>query len=391
MIFQRYLDLVCLSSPAPTRGLPTSASRWRIRPHRGTRRPWRIRVPTLALVGALVLDFMTGSRTAQAADHRETDSIAHQPGADITDLYVFRSPADDSKLVFFMGVNPLAVPSENISYLFSPDVLYEILIDSDGDLAADTTLSLVFGPRRPDSSQRVTLQVRGLLNTTFGGFTTPPSEAEAAPADVVVTDPGDVNRKLFCGLKDDPFFFDVAAFNRFLGGGALRNPGVDGFAGLNVSAMVIEVPATQIATDGSNLGVWCQTSRLGPGNRRTRLQRMGRPAIKTVLIPRGSREAFNTSEPATDSANFRSVLVTSIQGLGRSADDAGALADQLLPDVLTIDIAQPTAFLNGRALADDVIDAELTLLLGTPTADNVNANDLTFADAFPYLAGPHQP
>jgi hypothetical protein len=52
--------------------------------------------------------------------------------------------------------------------------------------------------------------------------------------------------------------------------------------------------------------------------------------------------------------------------------------------------------LTGRALADDVIDVELTLIFGgatgasnpTLTKDNVNANDKVFLTTFPYLAAP---
>jgi hypothetical protein len=50
----------------------------------------------------------------------------------------------------------------------------------------------------------------------------------------------------------------------------------------------------------------------------------------------------------------------------------------------------PMNFLNGRALADDVIDAELQLITGNSAAsDNVDANDRAFGSAFPYLAAPN--
>ncbi len=75
---------------------------------------------------------------------------------------------------------------------------------------------------------------------------------------------------------------------------------------------------------------------------------------------------------------------------GRDQATAQMLADALLPDVLTIDTSSANGFLNGRRLADDVIDAELQLLTGSPTAtDGVPANDKAFSNTFPYLASPH--
>jgi Domain of unknown function (DUF4331) len=55
-----------------------------------------------------------------------------------------------------------------------------------------------------------------------------------------------------------------------------------------------------------------------------------------------------------------------------------------------------TNVLTGRRLSDDVITVELILIFGGPEAtsnpgltdDNVDANDKTFSDAFPYLATP---
>jgi hypothetical protein len=52
--------------------------------------------------------------------------------------------------------------------------------------------------------------------------------------------------------------------------------------------------------------------------------------------------------------------------------------------------------LTGRALADDVIDVELTLIFGGATgsanpgltSDHINGNDKSFLNSFPYLAAP---
>ena len=68
------------------------------------------------------------------------------------------------------------------------------------------------------------------------------------------------------------------------------------------------------------------------------------------------------------------------------------IANILLPDVLTFKVGMRGGFLNGRRPANDVIDAELSLLTnGNITTDGVNANDSPFLASFPYLAGPHLP
>ena len=71
-------------------------------------------------------------------------------------------------------------------------------------------------------------------------------------------------------------------------------------------------------------------------------------------------------------------------------DKVNGLADILLPDILTVDLSQDTGFLNGRGLADDVIDAELGLITeGAVTTDCVD-NDSDFSPKFPYLAAPNK-
>ena len=67
-------------------------------------------------------------------------------------------------------------------------------------------------------------------------------------------------------------------------------------------------------------------------------------------------------------------MQAAIDGLG---GDGAGLTPVLLPDLLTFDTTDPSTFLNGRALADDVIDFELNLLTGGEiTTDGVNANDV---------------
>ena len=120
--------------------------------------------------------------------------------------------------------------------------------------------------------------------------------------------------------------------------------------------------------------------------------RFGLPAIATVFIPTTLKDAYNLGSPSGDVANFKSLIVAKLMAFGQDAASANALASALAPDIQPIDLSQPSAFLNGRKPADDVITAELHLIFGSNAAlndDHVDANDTPFLTTFPYLAGPH--
>ena len=139
------------------------------------------------------------------------------------------------------------------------------------------------------------------------------------------------------------------------------------------------------------------------------IDRMGIPAINTALIPSGQKLAFNQGDPSTDVSSYLATVKSSIDGLrtavgnvsGFPAEDSpgvdsGTLAGIVMPDVLTVNFAVPTHFPNGRALEDDVIDAELGLVLnrgkvltGGGGVSDAIANDSAFGSSFPYLAAPN--
>lgn len=377
---------------------------------------------TAAVVAALFAQ-KAGPAAATAADHLDAPGLTPPGGdvqRDITDLYAFRSPTNPANTVLVMNVNGVAAPGEAAP---GPDrtfargapavgttkfVLYELNVDSDGDAVADVVLSTRFGAPQADGVQELEVRSNGKLlipkdlgRTTGFGETTP----YVAEKDGV---------KVFAGRRDDPFFFDLVGFLNILGpgsligcGGASDHPERDFFASRNVSSIVLEVPSSMLTGGGdSSIGVWATTRSGGE-----QVDRMGRPAIATVFIPNNPlppdrvadgksslKNAYNTSEPKDDQAKFRSEIVDTLTVLFSlndatdpdTGDDAGtiqALADILLPDILTIDVSSPAGFLNGRGLADDVIDAELGIITeGLVTTDCVSANDKAFLTAFPYLA-----
>src|SRR5256885_8698664 len=68
------------------------------------------------------------------SSHREAPAISKDPVADSTDLYAFVDPADTSKVMLLANFIPLEGPAGGPNFFqFGDEVLYEILIDNDGD------------------------------------------------------------------------------------------------------------------------------------------------------------------------------------------------------------------------------------------------------------------
>ncbi|MGB4861252.1 MAG: DUF4331 family protein, partial [Tepidiformaceae bacterium] len=163
----------------------------------------------------------------------------------------------------------------------------------------------------------------------------------------------------------------------------LKFTGVDAFKGTNVTAIVFEVPSVTT----QQIGFWATTSKKDNLGNWAQLDRMGRPAINTVFIPKDQKDAYNNNTPDRDKGIYTDEVTATLDALGSPA--TADLAALLLPDVLTVDLSKPVGYLNGRGLADDVIDISLQAITGDKTiGDGVNANDKAFSGSFPYLAAP---
>ena len=361
---------------------------------------------TALLAAALAAAVGGGTRNSTAADHVDAPGLTPPGGnlqLDITDVYAFR--ARNGKTVLAMNVNGLTAAGKRPVFASgAPTVArtkaatYWLRVDNDGDGAANVNLGISFSKPNAQGVQTMTVTRNG--KRLLSGRTSPGKSVNVNRAGAA---------RAYAGLRDDPFFFDLDGFinilsdeagKSFLGCKAART---DFFAGKNVSAIVLELPATMLNGDSSQIGVWGATT---VGSKQ--IDRMGRPAVNTVFVPsnpfekneKSAKNAFNASQPKNDKAKFRAEVVDTLQTLfslndgagDNKADDAmkiSGLADVLLPDILTFDTAKSDGFLNGRRLADDVIDAELNLITeGAVKTDCVSKNDRAFSASFPYLATP---
>jgi hypothetical protein len=361
---------------------------------------------------------------ARAADHRD-GPIFGPPGItvsnsrrDINDIYVFRSPSNRDNTVLIMDVSPFS--SATTPGFFDEDVFYDFKI-ANRDLSnptEDITFHVKFGPR--DGKGRQHVQVHAVPHIHFGGNSG--VIANGRTGENIEVRGGGMFR---AAEQDDPFFFDAVGFNQLLNGGAFpRPPGVaSNFFGPNVNTLsiILEVPSDILRGPSGNLiGVWGRTASHGK-----QLDRMGRPAINTALIPpvpRGPnfpigatadlnrqerRNDFNAGRPAGDRADFTEDMVSVLRNFyGRTEADSRAISGLLLPDLVVFELGNSNGFGtfltaggntylgNGRRLRDDVIDVEVNVLTnGAITTDNVaddNGTKITDGNAgtvaaFPYI------
>jgi Domain of unknown function (DUF4331) len=133
---------------------------------------------------------------------------------------------------------------------------------------------------------------------------------------------------------------------------------------------------------------------------------MARPAINTVFVNAARKNEFNSTIPSVMDAAFNAQFQSVLTGFGYTTNilglDKAAFTGVLVTDVLNVKTNGTTTFydgtnvLTGRALGDDVIDVELTLIFGGAagtsnpglTSDHVNGNDKAFLSSFPFLAAP---
>src|SRR5882757_3251395 len=304
---------------------------------------------------------------------------------DLTDLYAFPKPGDADKSILIMNVHPSAVvnpPGPTTTEPFSPEALYELKIDTDGDAVADITYTVRFSSSE-DGSQTATLRrVVGAraAGTDDGGQTS----VEAAPVstglNARVTDAA--GYRFFAGWRSDPFFFDTK--------GALNNlqfTGDDFFADKDVCSIVLEVP--NAALGRKRIGLWARTLKF-EGGVWLQADRGGLPAQAVFLVGGGDRDAYLAGEPSED-ARFVGMFAHALEHAGGyTPEDARRVAETLLPDVLSYDPTRRASIpVNGRTLTDDAADAFLAVLTnGRVTGDKVGAHSDLLAE-FPYLGPPH--
>lgn len=342
----------------------------------------------LAGAGALLLP----RAAALAADHRDSPDVSNDIASDITDIYMFRAPRDQSKLVMVMDTHPFSIPDEATSYHYEPGIFYQFNFTTQASAVPTASINLIFSPFA-NGTQTYTAFFPH--NISVQGTVTPATVTSDTPNAPIIAD-GPNGIKVFAGPRDDPFFFDFVGFQRFIAGtGGFT--GSDAFAGFNVNAIVVQFPINLVTGGAQQFGAWGVTyfsprPLRGPKGSNTlqQVDRMGNPAVNTALIPAALKDAFNFGQPQNDARDFGPVILQTLAHFGTNAANTATLASVAVPDTLKFDVTKPDGFPNGRKLDDRVIDTLLTLILNQPTSDGTPGNDVPLLQDFPYLAPPHQ-
>jgi len=301
------------------------------------------------------------------SSHREAPEIARDPVADSTDLYAFVSPNPDERGTVTLIANyvPLESPAGGPNfYEFGDDVLYDILIDNDGDGKPEIVYTFEFqnevrnpntflyntGPIKslddPNWNRRQFYKVSriemrsGQENVLGRHLSCPPNNIGprstpnyAALANAAIHDlPG--GGKVFAGQRREGFYVDLGSIFDL---GALRpvqslhfinmpgnTNGVDATKDLNVHSIALQIPITQLTANGSmpndptkaasSIGVYTAAFRrkatvrdddhgmtTGPW---VQVSRLGNPLFNEVIVPMGDKDRWNRTQPIQDGPRF---------------------------------------------------------------------------------------
>jgi len=385
----------------------------------------------LAAFGTAVVALTIGAAPilTNAADHLDAPALggatangqiaphSEHGDRDINDVYVFRAPDNSNRTVIAMTVNPAI---NLFGGNFGTSVRYIFNVDKNGDKKADLAYVARFGrvdrdgdAKYPEQAYRIVKYTGSNARSFEQGTTVAWGESNEGNANTRYS------LRAWAGVRSDPFFFDLTGFigtttklttGTAVGGDALGNHPTDFFANLNTNAIVLSIPNSQLP---DTIGVWATTQyrsdgRWGSGDQ------MGRPAINTVFNPVADKDLFNRTPPSRQATaydgKFRKNVINGLtffssldkEGAYSNAQ-AAALAGVLIPDVLVYSRSSKLpAPLNGRALADDVIDVELNVTTGGDPLGLFSDRDATgavpsdgvgphtdYLGRFPYLGKPH--
>src|SRR5207245_1076160 len=102
--------------------------------------------------------------------HREATKISKDPVADNTDLYAFVSPDRPDTVTILANYIPLEEPAGGPNFnTFGDDVLYEIMVDNDGDGIEDVTYQFKFKTKigNPDTFLYNTGPISSLTDSSW--------------------------------------------------------------------------------------------------------------------------------------------------------------------------------------------------------------------------------
>jgi uncharacterized protein DUF4331 len=368
------------------------------------------------------------------ADHFSGPRALADPASDITDVFAFPSPGQPGHLVLVMNVFPLAAPTA----LFSDAVSYRLRLRPVTATTAAGTPAFMVGEDEYafDVTFGAPVQGDGAGSPIQTGMCTLPDGMQV-PFRVGEEQPTETHGlRIFAGARLDPFFINLEGVlaTEAQEQLAFRPGAANLLEGMNVLAIVIELDIARVLGSDTGPLVAVVGETLTSHGHPFRLERMGRPEIKNIILRTSKFDPVNRDLEIRDLYNaedafnlsrdylgaYRARLNANLAFLDRldgktdwPLDDQGGhpLTELLLADFLVVDTSKPFAedsFLKieqavlagrphstcgGRPLNDDIIDTLYTVLVGgfdgPRISDGVDQPTQPPSRSFPFLIPPN--
>jgi Domain of unknown function (DUF4331) len=369
------------------------------------------------------------------SDHFSGPRAIAGPAGDICDLYAFPSPERPGHLVLVLDVLPNA--SHN-SY-FSDAIVCRFRLRPVTSEGAGATAAFPFAGEDKEKVFSCHFDApqpgRAGVSPVQEGWCMAPSgektrfrvnDEQGASSDGL---------RVYAGLRAEPFFLDVQGLieSQKTGRLAFKEVGTNFAVGFNVLSIVVEVDCRPWLRSGYGPLLAVVGETVVAGKLPIRIERIGRPEIKNVILQLKQFDQVNRNLEVRDLYNLEDAFHMSKDygGVYRArmhanlamndrldgktdwpldADGAHPLTELLLADYLVVDTTKPYATdsffeieqatldgrihqtCGGRSLNDDVIDTLLTLIVnggkGPRVSDGVDRPATAVSDVFPYQAPP---
>jgi hypothetical protein len=288
--------------------------------------------------------------------------------------------------------------------------------ETTGDARPDQRIRVRFSPKRTSGTTPQTATITLPDGESFRARTTSSNLGDDPPAPRVTRGPEDI--LFFAGSADDPFFFDIPGFNRFVASvldgeadPALLERGRDSFAGYNTLAIAFSFPVSffgPLTDDTLGVSVAVRNPSVDDPLRQ-QIDRVGIPGVNVAFVPLDLDDVQNRSTTAQNTTGeVPAAILATLQALGTNQEGIDLLTDLVVTngDFVRVDTTvantgpdggnnDGAGFPNGRRLGDDVIDTTLFIVTnGNPATSSDNADDDTGGrrrNRFPFLAPPIQP
>ena len=265
-----------------------------------------------------------------AADHGDAPFASVKRSADLNDLYVFLDPNNNDRVVVILTAVGFTVPGEAVNFsVFDHELVFEFQFETTFDARPDQRIQVRFSRKRTSGANPQTATITLPDGQSFEAPTTSSNLGDDPPAPTITTGPEDI--RFFAGSADDPFFFDIPGFNRFvasvLAGAAdpaLLERGRDSFAGYNTLAIAFSFPVSFFGplTDDTLGATVAVRNPTVTDPRRRQIDRVATPGVNVAFVPLNLDDLQNRSSTVQNTTGrIPAAILATLEALG--TDQAG--------------------------------------------------------------------